>query len=141
MKFRALMFATLLVGIPSASLACGSANSDHFDEDERLFLSELEDEQIEYLARNLNLAQNDLVLFPGAAFVRHIDLDRDGTNEICLSLQTTATCSNGVGVCRILVLKDWSTEPLLFFTGHLLVAERSPEDSVATLIEIGRAHV
>lgn len=92
-------------------------------------MSEFNNEQIEYLARTLRVKQSNLRLLPGAAFVRPIDLDGDGTNEICISLQSSATCSNGVSGCRILVLEDWSKEPLLQFVGHLLVAEQTPDET------------
>ncbi|MEP5758242.1 MAG: hypothetical protein ABJ327_02805 [Litoreibacter sp.] len=139
MKYRHLICAMLLASMPSLVVACGSAVADHLDQDERMSLSDFEDLQIEYLARILKIPRENLVMSTGAAFVHHIDLDGDGTTEICLSLQTSATCSNGVSVCHILVLKDWSTDPLLEFTGHLLGAEKLPEERWVRLVGVWAA--
>ena len=136
MNLQILISTLFLAFFPSFALACGSANQHHFAPEERMSLADFDNAQIDYLAEVLEIARDDLVLFAGAAFVRPIDLDGDGSNELCISLQTSGTCSNGVAVCRIFVLKDWATEPLLEFVGHLLVADQTNDGSWPRLIGV-----
>jgi len=139
MKYSPLIYTVLLICFASMSAACGSANPNHFLPDERMHMSEFDDVQIEYLTRVLRVNRDNLVLLPGAAFVRHVDLNGDGTDEICISFQTPATCSNGVSVCTVLVLEDWSKEPLLRSYGHLLVAEQVAAETWPRLVGVWAA--
>jgi len=83
-------------------------------------LAELSDSQISYLSRVLGIKEENLVLAAGYAFLHKVDLNRDGTNELCVSLLTSATCSNGVGICAFLIMRDWEADPLLKYQGHIL---------------------
>ena len=121
--FSRLALLALVTFSASPVWACGSVDAADLEPSAPLHLANLEEAQIVYLEDLLEIPRRDLLRYPGKVVLHHIDLNKDGSDEICLSLLTSGTCSNGVSACRMFVLKDWSSEPLLAFFGHLLVAE------------------
>lgn len=136
MRIRPWIWASALACTPLLSMAQEQGIRDHFSHGQRMTISELEDTQIDYLVHTLDIERIDLMVAAGSILVRYSDLNNDGKNEIFLKLDTVVTCSNGVVACHILVLRGWSTEPLLRFYGHLLFVDILPEEDWARLVGI-----
>ena len=65
-------------------------------------------------------------LFPGKTFAAYEDLDGNGSPESCYHLSTTATCSNGVGICQHVVMSDDGETVLLNTATHILTPLQWP---------------
>ena len=126
--------AVVFLTLAQSAKSCGSLSADFFRKEETFIARTLDAEKIRYFEEFAGLSGPELTRLPGRIFVRHTDLNQDGTKEICITLATSGTCSMGVGICRMLVLKDWSSAPLLEYAGHHLVQGGSNSSGWSDLV-------
>ncbi len=118
-------FLLLGAGLATPGDACGSVFKEHFKQEELRTFANLPERQQAYLSKYLQLKREELLLAAGGIAVAYADVNGDEHPEACVTLLTTATCSNGVAACQMMVLKDWNQAPVLQFFGHLLAPEIS----------------